>query len=54
MPEPRANPAPKISADPNDVTGYRRPGGKVRNGGGGSGLDPNTTIASLSEVAGEE
>ena len=46
MPEPRATPAPKISADPNDVTGYRRPSGRVRNGGG-SGLGSNLLFVVL-------
>jgi chromosome segregation ATPase len=47
MPEPRANPAPKISADPNDVTGYRRPGSRVRDGGGRSGLGSNLLLVVL-------
>jgi chromosome segregation ATPase len=47
MPEPRAKPAPKISADPNDVTGYRRPGGRVRGERGGSGLGSNLLLALL-------
>jgi len=47
MPQPRPNPAPKISADPNDVTGYRRTGGRVREGGGRSGLGSNLLFAVL-------
>ena len=47
MSEPRANPAPKITADPNDGAGYRRAGGKPRGDGGGSGLGMNVLLAVL-------
>ncbi len=47
MPEPRAKPAPKIAADPNDVAGYRRTASKVRNEGGGSGFGSNLLFAVL-------
>ena len=47
MPEPRANSAPKIAADPNDVAGYRRAGGKPRGEGSRSGVGMNAVLAVL-------
>ncbi len=47
MPQPRANSAPKISADPNDAAGYRRTGGKPRSEAAGSGLGMNLLMAIL-------
>ena len=48
MPDTRPKPAPKIAADPNDVAGYRRPGGKTRSEGGGrSGSGMNALIVVL-------
>ena len=48
MPQPRANSAPKISADPNDAAGYRRTGGgKPRGESAGSGLGMNVLMAIL-------
>jgi len=47
MSEPRANSAPKIAADPNDVAGYRRSSGKPRSEGGGSGLGTNLMLIVL-------
>ena len=47
MGEPRATPAAKISADPNDVTGYRRTGAKARGETRGSGMGKNLMLALL-------
>jgi chromosome segregation ATPase len=47
MSEPRANSAPKIAADPNDVAGYRRPGGRPRGEGSGSGRGMNALLVVL-------
>lgn len=48
MSEPRSNLAPKISADRNDVAGYRRGGGKSSGDGGrGSGVGMNLMMALL-------
>lgn len=49
MSEPRTNPAPKIAANPNDVSGYRRGGGKSRgeSAGGGSGMGMNLLVMVL-------
>jgi chromosome segregation ATPase len=47
MPEPRANSAPKIAADPNDVAGYRRTGGKTRSERRGSGAGMNVIVVLL-------
>jgi chromosome segregation ATPase len=48
MSEPRTNPAPKIAANPNDVSGYRRGGGKPRSEStGGSGIGMNLLVAVL-------
>jgi len=49
MPEPRANPATKISADPkNDVGGgYRRAGGKPRSEGSRSGMGISVLLVVL-------
>lgn len=47
MPEPRTNPAPKIAANPDDVSGYRR-GGKARGEtSAGSGAGMNVLVAIL-------
>jgi chromosome segregation ATPase len=47
MPEPRANPPPKIAANPNDVSGYRRPAGKPRAERNGAGMGMNTLLIVL-------
>jgi chromosome segregation ATPase len=48
MSEPRTNPAPRIAANPNEVSGYRRGGGKPRGeSSGGSGMGMNLLVAVL-------
>jgi chromosome segregation ATPase len=48
MAERNANRAPKISAEPDEVTGYRRPGGRPRaERGGSSGVGTNVILTAL-------
>ena len=47
MPEPRTNPAPKIAANPDDVSGYRRAGRPRGETSSGSGVGMNLLVAVL-------